>query len=197
MGRRLGGKRPSPATVISIVALVFAVTGTAVASVATVSVLSKKEKKQTRNIADAEIGKAAPGLSVKHADSAGAVADGSVTRSKLAPGVLATCPSGMTLVGAAHDLCVDSTTRETVANWAEALAICRQAGLRLPSIAESQEASDVLVGTGNYWTDEIFDDTGAASPARGWVYRAAIDTIEADARSSFWMVRCVATPSDA
>lgn len=70
MGRRIRNKRPSPATAISIVALVFAVAGTAVAGVATVSVLTKKEKKQTRSIAKDEIQKAAPGLSVANAVSA-------------------------------------------------------------------------------------------------------------------------------
>lgn len=70
MRRRLEGKMPSPATAISIVALLFAVAGTAMAGVATVSVLSKKEKKQTRNIAKGEINKAAPGLSVANAANA-------------------------------------------------------------------------------------------------------------------------------
>jgi hypothetical protein len=65
--RRIKGRVPSPAIVISIAALVFAVAGTALAGVATVSVLSKKEKKQTRNIAGDEIKKAAPGLSVANA----------------------------------------------------------------------------------------------------------------------------------
>lgn len=67
---RIRGKGPSPALVVSIIALVFAVAGTAVAGVATISVLSKKEKKQTRKIAKSEIKKAAPGLSVASADSA-------------------------------------------------------------------------------------------------------------------------------
>jgi hypothetical protein len=44
---RLRGRKPSPAMVISIVALVFALAGSAAAGVATISVLSKKEKKQT------------------------------------------------------------------------------------------------------------------------------------------------------
>ena len=59
---RLKGSKPSPAIMVSIIALVFALVGTAAAGVATVSVLSKKEKKQTRNIARDEIRKAAPGL---------------------------------------------------------------------------------------------------------------------------------------
>jgi hypothetical protein len=57
---RVRGTKLSPATVISIVALVFAVAGTAMAGVATYRVLSKTEKNQTRKIARHEIGKAAP-----------------------------------------------------------------------------------------------------------------------------------------
>jgi hypothetical protein len=63
-------KRPSPSMVVAIIALVFALVGTAIGSVATISVLNKKEKKQTRNIADSEENKLAPGLSVAHAKSA-------------------------------------------------------------------------------------------------------------------------------
>jgi hypothetical protein len=67
---RIRGKKPSPAIVVSVVALVFAVAGTSVAGVATISVLNKKEKKQTRNIAKDEIRKSAPGLSVANATHA-------------------------------------------------------------------------------------------------------------------------------
>ena len=42
----------------SIIALVFALAGSAAAGVATIG---KKEKKQTRNIADSEVNKLAPG----------------------------------------------------------------------------------------------------------------------------------------
>jgi hypothetical protein len=69
--RRFRVRTPSPAMVVAITALVFAVAGTAVAGVATISSLNKKEKKQTRNIADSEITKKAPGLSVANADSVG------------------------------------------------------------------------------------------------------------------------------
>ena len=64
-------KRPSAPMVLSIIAVVFSLAGTGVASVATISALSKKEKKQTRNIADSEITKKAPGLSVANADKLG------------------------------------------------------------------------------------------------------------------------------
>ena len=64
-------KRPSAPMVLSIIAVVFSLAGTGVASVATISALNKKEKKQTRNIADSEITKKAPGLSVANADNVG------------------------------------------------------------------------------------------------------------------------------
>jgi hypothetical protein len=67
-------KRPSPSMVVAIIALVFALVGTAIGSVATISALSKKEKKQTRGIADSEVSKLAPGLSVKHAGTADSAA---------------------------------------------------------------------------------------------------------------------------
>ena len=86
---RLRGSKPSPAMVVSIIALVFALAGSAAAGVATISVLSKKEKKQTRNIAKDEIKKAAPGLSVANAtnaQTANALSGvGSVRASQLAP----------------------------------------------------------------------------------------------------------------
>jgi hypothetical protein len=56
--------------VLSIIAVVFSLAGTGAASVATISALSKKEKNQTRGIADGEINRLAPTLSVKSAGSA-------------------------------------------------------------------------------------------------------------------------------
>ncbi len=84
---RLKGSKPSPAVVVSIIALVFALAGSAVAGVATVSVLTKKEKKQTRNIANSEIEKRAAGLSVASAQSA-ANATNAQTAAALAVGGL-------------------------------------------------------------------------------------------------------------
>jgi hypothetical protein len=96
---RLRGRKPSPAMVVSIIALVFALAGSAAAGVATVSVLSKKEKKQTRTIARDEINKAAPGLSVGNAvnaqtansaQSAGALAAGGLKQSAFKLSVVVT-----------------------------------------------------------------------------------------------------------
>src|SRR5262245_52191117 len=81
------GRKPSPAMVVSIIALIFALAGSAAAGVATISALSKKEKKQTRNIADSEVNKLAPGLSVK---SAGALADGGLKQSAFKLSVVVT-----------------------------------------------------------------------------------------------------------
>jgi hypothetical protein len=60
-------KRPSPSMVVAVIALILALGGTAVAGVATISKLSKSEKRKVRGLADQEIDKKAPGLSVKTA----------------------------------------------------------------------------------------------------------------------------------
>jgi hypothetical protein len=62
--RKLFKHRPSPAMIIAVIALIMSLGGSAYA-------LSKKDKKQVRNIADGEITKKAPGLSVAKAGSAG------------------------------------------------------------------------------------------------------------------------------
>jgi hypothetical protein len=66
------GRRPSPAMIVAMTALIIALAGTAMAAPTAIkSILSKKEKKQTKNIANNQINTLAPGLSVKHADTAG------------------------------------------------------------------------------------------------------------------------------
>jgi len=71
---RLSQVRPSPAMLVAIVALVATLVGTAVAGVATTSRLDKKEKKQIRKIArklaNQQITKRAPKLSVAAAGTA-------------------------------------------------------------------------------------------------------------------------------
>ncbi|HEY6772101.1 MAG TPA: hypothetical protein VI035_06585 [Solirubrobacterales bacterium] len=66
------GRRPSPAMIVALAALVVALAGTAMAAPTAIkSILNKKEKKQTKGIARNQVNKLAPGLSVKHADTAG------------------------------------------------------------------------------------------------------------------------------
>ena len=62
--RKLASRRPSPAMVVAIIAVILALAGTATAA------LTKKDKKQVRKIADGEISKQAPGLSVAKAGDA-------------------------------------------------------------------------------------------------------------------------------
>jgi hypothetical protein len=65
------GRRPSPAMIVAATALIVALAGTAMAAPTAIkSILNKKEKKQAKNIAKNQINALAPGLSVKHADTA-------------------------------------------------------------------------------------------------------------------------------
>ena len=71
---RIKRTRPSPAILISVIALVAALGGSAVAEVATTSKLNKKEKKEVGKIAkkkaNKQIEKKAPGLDVNSAKTA-------------------------------------------------------------------------------------------------------------------------------
>jgi hypothetical protein len=66
------GRRPSPAMIVAAIALIVALAGTAMAAPTAIkSILNKKEKKQASNIAKNQVNALAPGLSVKHAGTAG------------------------------------------------------------------------------------------------------------------------------
>jgi hypothetical protein len=105
-------KRPSPAMIVAILALVLAVAGS---SIAAVNALTKKQKSQTRKIARSEIAKAAPGLSVaeavhaKQADTA-KQAD-SVPAGSIGPGQLsAAIPAAHVTRGAAQSIPAGTNT---------------------------------------------------------------------------------------
>jgi hypothetical protein len=68
MRRHIDGWRPSPGLLVAVLALVAAVAGTAVAGPGATT--SKLTKKKVVEIADQEINKLAPGLSVAHAGTA-------------------------------------------------------------------------------------------------------------------------------
>jgi hypothetical protein len=68
MRRHIDGWRPSSGVLVGVLALVAAVAGTAVAG--PTATTSKLSKKKVVKIADQEINKLAPGLSVAHAESA-------------------------------------------------------------------------------------------------------------------------------
>jgi hypothetical protein len=66
------GRRPSPAMIVAATALIVALAGTAMAAPTAIkSILNKKEKKQVKNISKNQVNALAPGLSVKHANTAG------------------------------------------------------------------------------------------------------------------------------
>ena len=101
------GRRPSPAMIVAMTALVVALAGTAMAAPTAIkSILNKKEKKQTKNIAKNQINALAPGLSVKHADTAGSAdtakhADSATNADNAKRADNADALSGTTIVGAA------------------------------------------------------------------------------------------------
>lgn len=67
-------RRPSPAFVLALAALIVALAGTAMAAPTAIkSVLNKKEKKQAGNIATNKVLQLAPGLSVANARALGGV----------------------------------------------------------------------------------------------------------------------------
>jgi hypothetical protein len=64
-------RRPSPAMIVAGLALIIALAGTAMAAPTAIkSILNKKEKKQVKNISKNQVTALAPGLSVKHANTA-------------------------------------------------------------------------------------------------------------------------------
>lgn len=93
------GRRPSPAMIVAATALIVALAGTAMAAPTAIkSILNKKEKKQVKNIAKNQVNKLAPGLSVKHANTAGS-ADSAKRADVATKADDADALSGTTIVG--------------------------------------------------------------------------------------------------
>jgi hypothetical protein len=153
-------RRPSPGTVLGMIALIVALAGTAIAGpLASKSTLDKQEKKQVRKLARGEINKAAPTLSV--ANAATAVNAGTVD------GHDAVCPAGTFLRGGT---CFDSTVRTPNTPWSGGATDCVNAGGRLPSIVELisiREVTGVNLGPDGdgTWSDVSFDDGGVERAA--------------------------------
>jgi hypothetical protein len=91
--------------VIAVLALVAAVGGAAVASpTASTSKLTKKDKKKVRSIADSEIAKLAPGLTVKSATTA-------TTANNLAMRAHVTANDGANTVAISNNVGIGGVTR--------------------------------------------------------------------------------------
>ncbi len=167
-------RRPSPAMIVAIIALVFSLAGTGVASVATISALTKKDKRKTRRIADSEVVKLAPGLSVKSAGSANTAGSASTagsantaasaTNANLLDGHDGSCPANTFLN---RGLCFDDAPRTATA-WDSASDQCASAGGMLPSLDQlrpTRSLPGVNLGASAvsaHWTSDIAQrDTGA------------------------------------
>jgi hypothetical protein len=93
--------------IVAMAALVVALAGTAMAAPTAIkSILNKKEKKQAKNIAKNQINALAPGLSVKHANTAGSAdsakhADSATNADNAKRADNADALSGTTIVGVA------------------------------------------------------------------------------------------------
>ncbi len=158
--KRLRGSKPSPAMVVSIIALVLALAGSAAAGIATISVLSKKEKKQTRNIAKDEIKKAAPGLSVANAQNANAL--GGVGLNSVVTGAsqsLGGCdPSSTTFVSCAS-VTLDLPRAGRVLGWAD---LQWHSDSAAPTRAECQmRVDDASIGHGMLFGESVTANTSA------------------------------------
>jgi hypothetical protein len=92
--RKLLSRRPSASMIVAIIAVILAVGGTATAA------LNKKDKKKVRSIADSEITKLAPGLSVANAANASNAANAAKAANSDALGGVG--PGGYTQ-GAGHN----------------------------------------------------------------------------------------------
>jgi hypothetical protein len=153
-------KRPSPALVLAVIALIVAAAGTAVADQgASISVLSKSEKKTirkiARNIANRQITARAAKLSVRNA--------------KRVNGHDAACPAGTTLVSG---YCFDIAPRGPVGDVYTASDDCRSKGGFLPTtlLLRSTDGK-VDLGRGplpdSSYTDSIHDASAdPPQPAR-------------------------------
>lgn len=167
---RLRRMRPSPAMLVAIVALIAALVGTAVAGVATTSKLDRKEKKQVRSIArqlaNQQITKRAPGLSVaaaSAADTAKSAATaaqlGSVTVQRetgsIANGeggsVDAFCPTGTQAIGGGGRADNDKEPKLIASR---------------PTRAGGEPPSDGESFTG--WRVSIFNETGVTVQPEAW-----------------------------
>jgi hypothetical protein len=125
------------------------------------------------------------------------IISGSVAGKDLSSGIHATCPAGMIRVAPKADLCIDSTDRAIGQTWSQAASTCADAGLRLPSVAETLQAEPILDTTGHsYWTDAIWDDTSDSGTQQwAWWYDGPGNALTKDNRTSdTFHVRCVATP---
>jgi hypothetical protein len=147
-------RRPSPAMVVAIVALISALGGTAVGA-------AFVTKKQAKKIAKNQVNKLAPKLSVASAKSAD---NANNLDGKDSTAFVDTCPSNAPTN--ISGICVSGA--QGPSNWDVAnQGICRPQGLRAPTIGEALVIMTRLA-SGETWTDEVTHADGATQ-TRGLV----------------------------
>ncbi|HET9120409.1 MAG TPA: hypothetical protein VFN72_07735 [Solirubrobacterales bacterium] len=169
------GRRPSPAMIVALAALVVALAGTAMAAPTAIkSILNKKEKKQVKNISKNQVNALAPGLSVKHADTAG-----SADRAKQADN--ADALSGITVVGTAdiegpgfltNNTCVEKSKTVTGAKPGDHVVLTAPNGW--PTYEKATLVAHVTADTVAYDMCNLtgaMQNYGTAPPVRALVFR--------------------------
>ena len=104
---RIKHRRPSPAILVAVIALVAALGGSAVAEVATTSKLDKKEKKQTKKIAKKQANKVVDGVLPIGASELGTIVERTAQVNVPAndrAGTKADCLDGETVIGGGGQL---------------------------------------------------------------------------------------------
>jgi hypothetical protein len=173
-------KRPSPAMVVAVIALVLALTGTAFAALGKNSVGSRQLKSKA----------VTTGKIANNAVNGAKVANGSLTGSDIninalgtvptaasaisagnagtVGGHAASCPAGTTLI---NGICFDSQSNPVANGLKEAADACAAKGGYLPSPMELYAVRGVLnlgtgVGAEHQYTDEYYyDPVGGSHPS--------------------------------
>ena len=133
--------RPSPALIISLIALFVALGGSAYAL--------KKNSVRSKNIANGAV----TGIDIR---------DGAVKGKHVVEGTLDfACPAATSKV---LGLCFESAPSPAPTRWADAIEACREKGGFLPTTSQLVSASAALgnVGTGgeSEWVDSAYEENG-------------------------------------
>jgi hypothetical protein len=200
--------------IVASVALLIALAGTAMAAPTAIkSILNKQEKKQTKNIAKNQVNNLAPGLSVKHANTAGSAdtakkadnadALGGQALAKIAiarsdPSTGAQCDPNNTTFVLCADVTVDLPHEGRVlligtgAQYAFNLSVT-QGTCRMTNDGVSLGGS--LISLGNQ-TDPSAGVVGAANRGYGRGFTTTIVTDPISAGSHTFALQCNETDAD-
>jgi hypothetical protein len=182
-------KRPRPAMVIAVIALILALTGTAYAALGKNSVGTRQLKSQAVTTAKLKNGAVNSAKVAKHSltgDDVNVAALGTVPEAGHAAQIdnvntvgnhSASCPSGTVLV---RGTCFDSSSSGPVLGVEAAAEACAARGGWLPTTQELYAARGILnlgngSGTHSQFTDSYYENTNGSEP-RTTVVSATAET---------------------